>query len=132
MKTIKLMRPIVILATYLLIVSTAFISCKKTTPATPITVTSCFDSNNNGTYIGNGTASGVPFTNSGITITKLSCTSLKIESTKFSTITVNSLTASAGGGYTGTTTYGNSISINFSGNNTSSISCPELNFSGTK
>lgn len=134
MKPTTLLKPIVRTVLSLLIISTVFISCKKNSPAptTPVTVTSCFDGVNNGTYTGNGTVSSTtPFVNTPVTVTKLSCTSVKIESSAFSTITVNSLTASSPGNYTGTTTAGHSSSIRFTGN-TVSIGGVELSFNGTK
>jgi hypothetical protein len=73
----------------------------------------------------------VPFTNTAVTFTTLSCTTAKLESTKFSTITVGSLVSSSVGSYTGTTTSGASISISFSGNNMS-VGGTELSFNGIK
>jgi hypothetical protein len=133
MKPTALIKPILRTVLFLLIISTVFISCKKNNTApTPVAVTSCFDGVNNGIYTGNGTVSSTtPFVNTPVTITKLSCTSLKIESSAFSTITVNSLTASSPGNYAGTTTAGHSLSISFPGN-TVSIGGVELSFNGTK
>ena len=136
MKTTKLFisAPLLTIMLLLLTVSTVFISCKKDTPPPPppAAVTSCFDAGNNGVYTGDGSASGVPFTNTAVTITKLSCTSLKIESAVFSTITVNSLVASGPGGYNGTTAAGNAIAISFTGNDCSIGGNNELTFSGTR
>lgn len=134
MKTIKQLKPLFRIALILLTISTVSVSCKKNNPAptpTPVAVTSCFETANNGVYVGSGTASSVPFTNTPVTITKQNCTSVKIESSKFNTITVNSLTASSPGSYNGTTTSGNSLSISFTGNNCS-IGGNELSFYGTK
>jgi hypothetical protein len=109
-----------------LTVSMVFMACKKDEP---VTVTSCFADNYNGSYTGSLVDNNVP-SNATITLTKTGCSTATLQSSSFATITISSLNASAGGGYNGTTQNNQSISISVS-NNSISIG-GAIQFSGTR
>ncbi|MCX7728763.1 MAG: hypothetical protein N2203_04755 [Bacteroidia bacterium] len=79
---------------------------------TPPPVTTCFKDEQSGTYLGDGIENSVPFNGANITITKLSCTSIKIQSPT-TTYTISSLSASGSNGYTGNSNTSESSSISF-------------------
>ena len=117
----------------LILISVLILSCSKKEPApapAPAPVTSCFSDSYNGSYTGSLIWQGIPHTNSQVTLTKLSCVTAKLESSVFTTISINSLTASANGAYKGLTSTNDSISLALSGN-TLTVSGP-LSFSGSK
>ena len=121
------MKKVLTFTAVLVVAAIAFSSCKKDTP--PITVTSCFEDTYNGTYTGDLVV-GVSNSTSSIKITKISCTSAKLESSAFTTITVNSLNASAAGSFSGTTDANQSIALVLS-SNSAQISGP-IAFNGTR
>jgi hypothetical protein len=110
-----------------LTMSIALVACKKDDP---VTVTACFADNYNGTYVGDLISGGVPSLGVSVKLTKTGCTTATIESSAFSTITINSLQASAQGGYSGTTSNNQSIAIALD-RSTLSISGP-IEFTGEK
>lgn len=94
-------------------------SCKKkdsnnnNNNSTPPPVTTCFKDGQAGTYFGDGVQNGVPFNAANVSITKLSCTSIKIQAPS-STYTIGSLNASGSNGYSGTSNTSESSTISFS------------------
>lgn len=94
-----------------------FLSCKKkdnnnnSTNTTP-TVTTCFQDGQAGIYFGDGVENGIPFMASNVSITKLSCTGIKIQSPA-NTYTIGSLNASSNNNYTGSSNTSESASVSF-------------------
>jgi len=92
-------------------------------------VTSCFPDSYNGTYDGSGTLSGSPASYE-LTVTKLSCTTCKIDAGSV-VENVKSLEESKDGGYKGKDEDGNDVSIQLAGS-TLQVSTDEMNFNGDK
>ncbi|RME17597.1 MAG: hypothetical protein D6799_03750 [Bacteroidetes bacterium] len=96
-----------------------FLSCKKkdrntgNTNMTP-TITTCFQDGQAGIYFGEGVENGIPFTASNVSITKLSCTSIKIQSSA-NIYTIGSLNAGSNNNnnYTGFSNTSESASVSF-------------------
>lgn len=108
------------------------IACKKKETVTPpVAVTSCFLDSYNGTYTGTGMVAGTYY-NGPLTLTKLSCTSAKIE-VESVIETITSLTASNGGGYTGVNSNNLSATIKLSNDTLLDVAIgTTLTFSGSK
>ena len=107
-------------------------SCKKdeeTGKTEPAPVTSCFPDSYNGDYSGSGTLSGSPATIN-LTVTKLSCTSCKIDAGSV-VENITSLEESKQGGYKGKDEDGNEASIQLDGVKLQ-VSTDEINFNGDK
>lgn len=107
-------------------------ACKKKEAITaPVAVTSCFLDTYNGTYTGTGMVGGTYY-NGPLTLTKLSCTSAKIEvGSVIQNIT--SLTASNGGGYTGVNANNESATIKLTNDTLLDVAIgTTLTFSGNK
>jgi len=117
----------------LLIASTTFVSCKKDDDDdddTKAVVTSCFPDSYNGTYDGSGNLSGTPAPSIELTVTKLSCTTCKIDAGSV-VENVVSLEESKDGGYKGKDEDGNDVSIQLSGT-TLQVNSDEISFNGDK
>ena len=127
MKTIKTFLAIIFIAT-IVIAS----SCKKEdeTQSEPVAVTTCFSDSYNGTYNGNGTINGTPTLSATVTLTKLSCTSCKIDA---GTVveTIVSLQESADGGYKGKDEDGEEASVQLDGT-TLQVNTDKISFTGDK
>ncbi len=120
---------------FLAIFGIALSACKKdnddeTTNNPPPAATSCIPDSYSGNYNGTGTLNGTPDTDMDVKITKLSCTSCKVES---GTVIENlvSLEQSDDGGYKGKDSDGNEVSINGS-DNSINVQTDEISFSGDK
>ncbi len=101
-----------------------FVSCEKTA------VTACFPDSSEATYTGTGTISNVPYSGT-LKLTKLSCTSAKIEAGSL-TETISSLDESSTGTFNGKTSDGAAASITLDGKNISVAITGRLTFSGDK
>ena len=128
MKTIKTFTAIIFIATVVLASS-----CKKDeeeTQSEPVAVTTCFSESYNGTYNGNGTINGTPTLSATVTLTKLSCTSCKLDA---GTVveTIVSLQESADGGYKGKDEDGKEASVQLDGT-TIQVNTDEISFTGDK
>ncbi|GAB4456849.1 MAG: hypothetical protein OHK0036_20590 [Bacteroidia bacterium] len=93
------------------------VACKKNTNNntnnnTSPTVTTCFNDNQAGIYLGDGVENNIPFSFQNVSIIKLNCTSIKIQGPS-TTYTINSLNASGANGYVGTANTSESASISF-------------------
>lgn len=94
-----------------------FLSCKKkdnnnSNANTPPTVTTCFQDGQAGIYFGDGQENGIPFMASNVSVTKLSCTSVKVQSPS-DTYTISSLNASSSNNYTGSSNTSESAALSF-------------------
>lgn len=99
---------------------TLCLSCKKKdnnniNNSTPTNVTTCFQDGQAGIYFGDGVENSVPFTASNVSITKLTCTSVKVQSST-STYTINSLNASNVNDYTGSSNTSENAALSFTVN----------------
>ncbi len=108
------------------------IACKKKETITPpVAVTSCLLDSYNGTYTGTGMVGGTYY-NGPLTLTKLSCTSAKIEAGSVIE-NITSLTASSGGGYTGVNASNESATIKVTNDTLLDVTIgTTLTFSGNK
>ncbi|MCX7728966.1 MAG: hypothetical protein N2203_05805, partial [Bacteroidia bacterium] len=110
--SISVMKKIIFIFFVVLVVS----SCKKKESGSSNnnspTVTTCFKDEQTGIYFGDGVQNSIPFTNSNVGITKISCTSVKIQAPS-ATYTIGSLSASGVNGYIGTSNTSESSSISF-------------------
>jgi hypothetical protein len=116
--------------TFLMIAFLSTISCSKDDK--PNTTTSTFTNAFNGTYTGSGTdgASG-PFTGD-VVLNVTGGTTANITGAA-GDYSISEIEVSAGGGYTGKTSAGASISLSFSGDGNKSIGIGgPFTFSGTK
>ena len=111
-------------ALFVVLVSTTIIACKKKeetpikeeeTPTTP-TVT-CFNSNNNGTYVGSGVTTFTPFTSGTLTVTRTSCQIVSLNLTTNTAGIINDqasqLVLNSSGAYDGKQNNGNNITLTF-------------------
>ena len=106
-------------------------SCKKDEEETaPATVTECFSDTYNGTYNGSGTINGTPQLSVTVTLTKLSCTSCKIDAGSV-VDTIISLEESSGGGYNGKDTEGDGASVKLDGSSLQ-VNTSKIIFNGSK
>jgi hypothetical protein len=104
-------------------------SCKKDKGGT---VLECFNDSYNGSYTGSGVVGSNPGFSGVLTLTKKGCQEAEI---RVGTVTENvtGLKASAGGGFTGTTSTGASASMTLTNNKDISVSVgTTVNFSGSK
>jgi hypothetical protein len=92
-------------------------------------VTECFPDSYGGNYDGSGVLSGQPKSYQ-LSVTKLSCTTCKIEADTIIE-NVKSLEESEDGGYKGIDDDGNDVAIQLDGS-TLQISSDEINFTGNK
>jgi len=105
------------------LITTSLIACKKkeeTKTPDPVEETptvTCFNSQNNGTYIGSGTTMAGPFTSGTLTVTRTSC---QVVNLNLSTNTAgqiidqaSQLTLNSSGGYDGKQNNNNNINLVF-------------------
>ena len=114
------------------VLASSLTSCKKDddTIEDQSQVISCFEESYNGTYNGSGTIDGVHSLSIVLTLTKLSCTSCKIE-TSTVTDTIVSLEKSDNGEYKGKDQDGNVSSLQLTGSSLQ-VSTGNIDFNGTK
>lgn len=105
------------------LMATSVIACKKkedTKTPDPVVETptvTCFNSNNNGTYIGSGITAAAPYTSGTLTVTRTDCQNVTlnlvtdIPSQIISQIT--QLTLNSSGAYDGKQSNSNNISLTF-------------------
>jgi len=106
-------------------------SCKKDEEeTTPVTVTQCFNDSYDGTYNGSGTINGTPQLSATVTLTKLSCTSCKIDAGSV-VDTIVSLEESSSGGYNGKDTEGEGASVKLDGSSLQ-VNTSKITFNGSK
>ena len=121
------------------IVTTSLIACKKkeektTEPVEETPTVTCFNSNNNGTYVGSGITT-TPFTSGTLTVTRTDCQNVTINlvtdipSQIISQIT--QLTLNSSGGYDGKQSNNNDINLTF-GSSLSVKSVGSFTFTGVK
>lgn len=121
------------------IVTTSLIACKKkeektTEPVEETPTVTCFNSNNNGTYVGSGITT-TPFTSGTLTVTRTDCQNVTlnlvtdIPSQIISQIT--QLTLNSSGGYDGKQSNNNDINLTF-GSSLSVKSVGSFTFTGVK
>lgn len=121
------------------LVATSLIACKKkeektTDPVEETPTVTCFNSNNNGTYVGSGITTA-PFTSGTLTVTRTDCQNVTlnlvtdIPSQIISQIT--QLTLNSGGGYDGKQSNNNGINLTF-GSSLSVKSVGSFTFTGVK
>ena len=124
---------------YFAIVTTSLIACKKkeektTEPVEETPTVTCFNSNNNGTYVGSGITT-TPFTSGTLTVTRTDCQNVTlnlvtdIPSQIISQIT--QLTLNSSGGYDGKQSNNNDINLTF-GSSLSVKSVGSFTFTGVK
>lgn len=121
------------------IVTTSLIACKKkeekaAEPVEETLTVTCFNSNNNGTYVGSGITT-TPFTSGTLTVTRTDCQNVTINlvtdipSQIISQIT--QLTLNSSGGYDGKQSNNNDINLTF-GSSLSVKSVGSFTFTGVK
>lgn len=106
------------------LLATSIVACKKkeekTAEPEPVAATptvTCFNSNNNGTYVGSGVTVSSPFTSGTLTVTRTSCQVVNLNLTTNSAGQIidqaSQLVLNSSGGYDGKQNNGNNISLVF-------------------
>ena len=122
------------------LVATSLIACKKkeektTDPVEETPTVTCFNSNNNGTYVGSGITTLEPFISGTLTVTRTSCQvvnlNLRTDSAGQVITQASQLTLNSGGGYNGKLTNNNDITLTF-GSSLSVNAIGSFTFTGVK
>jgi hypothetical protein len=128
-------------ALFIALISTSIIACNKkeeTPEPEPVNETptvTCFNSQNNGTYLGSGITTLEPFISGTLTVTRTSCQVVNLNLTTDSAGQVitqaSQLTLNSSGGYDGKQTNNNNISLTF-GSSLSVNAIGSFTFTGIK
>ncbi len=121
--------------------ASSIVACKKkeeTKTPDPVVETptvTCFNSNNNGTYVGSGVTTFTPFTSGTLTVTRTSCQVVNLSLTTNTAGQINDqasqLVLNSGGAYDGKQNNGNNITLTF-GSVLNINAIGSFTFTGTK